>query len=61
MEADVSGPSLAAPQFSRAVPADAAGLQPAEDTPGIHSTGQDLAMGGIHTGCLSEDASLRHT
>lgn len=34
MEADVSGPSLAAPQFSRAVPVEAAGLQPAGDTLG---------------------------
>lgn len=42
-----SGPSSAAPQFTRAVPADAAGLQPAEDTLGTHSPGQDLAPGGI--------------
>lgn len=60
MEADIHSPSLEAPQFSRAVPADAAGLQPAGDTPGMQSTGQDLAMGGIRTGCLSKDTSLRH-
>ena len=53
MEADVSGPSLAAPQFNRAIPADSA-----RDTPGMHSSGQDLAAGGIRMGCSSEDASL---
>lgn len=61
MEADISGPGLAAPQFSRAVPAGAAGRQPAGDTPGMGSTAQGLAVAGRRTGCLSEDAPLRHT